>query len=78
MKASELRNFGTDELKARIAQWEMELFQSRFKRFQAEFKDTSVFAKLRQDIARGKTILREKSNAPQDKGATKAQAEKKE
>lgn len=59
MDASELRNFSTDELSARVKQWKGELFRSRFKAQAAEARDTSVVRKLRRDIARALTIMQE-------------------
>ncbi|MBI4404884.1 MAG: 50S ribosomal protein L29 [Deltaproteobacteria bacterium] len=60
METKELRQFSLDELRSRIKQWKEELFRVRFKSHSAETKDTSVFRKMRKDIARGQTILREK------------------
>jgi large subunit ribosomal protein L29 len=60
MEAKELRTLGVDELKARCRQWGEELFRARFQAQSAEAKDTSVFKKLRKDIARAQTVLTEK------------------
>lgn len=60
MEASEIRQFSVDELKGRIRQWREDLFRSKFKTQTAEARDTSILKKLRRDIARGETILREK------------------
>ncbi len=49
-----------DELKGRIRQWQTELFRARIKRRTQEFKDTSIFRKIRKDIARAKSVLNEK------------------
>lgn len=70
MKVQELNQFTVDELKARIGQWKEELFRSRFKAQSSEVRDTSVFRKLRRDVARAKTILNQKLKAPQDKATT--------
>ena len=59
MEAQELRQLKKDELETKIRQWREELFRSRFKSQTSEAKDTSVFPKLRRDIARGMTILQE-------------------
>lgn len=59
MEAQELRQLKKEELEGRIRQWREELFRSRFKSQTSEAKDTSVFPKLRRDIARGLTILQE-------------------
>lgn len=60
MEAKELRTFNVEELKTRVRQWQDELFRARFKAQTTETKDTSVFRKLKRDIARGLTILNEK------------------
>jgi large subunit ribosomal protein L29 len=62
MEAGELRNFSIEELRSRIRQWRDELFRSRFKAESSEAKDTSVFKKLKKDIARAGTVLNEKLN----------------
>lgn len=63
MDAKELRTLGVDELRARCRQWGEELFRARFQARTAEAKDTSIFKKLRKDIARAQTILNEKIKA---------------
>ncbi len=63
MEAQELRQFNVEELKSRVRQWRDELFRAKFKAQSSEAKDTSIFRKLRQDIARGETILNEKLRA---------------
>jgi len=63
MEAKELRGFNVEELKGRVKTWRDELFRAKFKAQSSEAKDTSVFKKLRKDIARGETILNEKLRA---------------
>lgn len=63
MEASELRQFSVDELNTKLKQWRDELFRSRFKAQSSETKNTSVFPKLRRDIARALTVLGEKVTA---------------
>lgn len=70
MDAAELRNFSIEELQSRIRQWRDELFRSKFKSESSEAKDTSVFKKLRRDIARANTVL----TAKQGTGAIGASA----
>ncbi len=60
MDAKELRQFGADELKGRVRTWREELFRSRFKGQTSEARDTSVYKKLKRDIARALTILNQK------------------
>lgn len=87
MEAQELRAFNVEELKGRVKQWRDELFRAKFKAQSSEAKDTSIFRKLRKDIARGETILNEKLRAlattdlkevkaPTDKVAPKAKKAK--
>lgn len=66
MEAKDLRALGADELKNKVGQWRDELFRAKFKAQSSEAKDTSVFRKLRRDIARGETILTQlrAGNAP--------------
>ena len=59
MEAQELRQMKKEELEGKLTQWREELFRSRFKSQTSEAKDTSIFLKLRRDIARGMTILNE-------------------
>ena len=63
MEAAELKNFSVEELKSRIRQWRDELFRSKFKSESSEAKDTSIFKKLRRDIARANTVLTEKAGS---------------
>jgi len=63
MEAKELRTLSVDELKTRVHQWQDELFRAKFKAQTSESKDSSIFRKLRRDIARGLTIMNEKGRA---------------
>lgn len=60
MEAKELRSFSAEELKGRVKQWQEDLFRARFKGQSAEARDTSVFKKIKRDIARAQTVLSEK------------------
>jgi len=60
MKASELRNMSLDELKGKLLDLKKELFNLRFRKVGGSVTDTSAFSKLKKDIARVMTILREK------------------
>ena len=59
MEAQDLRQLKKEEIEVKLTQWREELFRNRFKAQTSEAKDTSVFLKLRRDIARGMTILNE-------------------
>jgi large subunit ribosomal protein L29 len=59
VKANELRGRDADDLRRELEGLHRQLFELRFQ-WQAEEKpDTSVRRKLRRDIARIKTVLRE-------------------
>lgn len=60
MKAGDVRQLGIEELRGKIRQWKDEAFRTRFKAQSSETKDTSVFRKVRRNIARANTILAEK------------------
>lgn len=60
MEASELRTLTPEELKTRIRGWRDELFRARLQGHSQEMKNTSIFEKLKRDIARGNTLLTEK------------------
>lgn len=62
MEVQELRTLSVEELSGRAKQWKDDLFRARFKAFSSETKDTSVFKKLKKDIARAYTVLTEKKH----------------
>lgn len=62
MEASELRTLTHEELKTRIRGWRDELFRAKLRGHSQEMKNTSIFEKLKRDIARGCTLLTEKAN----------------
>lgn len=86
MEAKELRGFSVEDLKGRVRTWNDELFRARFKGQNSETKDTSVFRKLRRDVARALTIIGEKeagterpvkaASAPVDKPVAEAKTAK--
>jgi large subunit ribosomal protein L29 len=60
MEIKDLRSLSPSELSSRVQQWKEELFRAKFKGQSGETRDTSIFRKLRKDIARAKTVLVEK------------------
>ena len=60
MKAEEIRALPDTEIEERIAQAREELFRLRFRSATQQIEDPSLIRKLRRDIARMKTILRER------------------
>jgi large subunit ribosomal protein L29 len=60
MKARELRSLSVDELRAREKEFKDEEFKLRFKHATGQLDKTSRLGQLRRDIARVKTLIREK------------------
>jgi large subunit ribosomal protein L29 len=63
MKPSELRGLSGDELKAKEAELARELFNVRFVHASGRMENTARLKKLRRDLARVKTILRQQGQA---------------
>jgi large subunit ribosomal protein L29 len=63
MKASEIRALGTDELRRKLDQTYEELFNLRFQWASNQIEDHNRITTLRRDVARMKTILREREIA---------------
>ncbi|UFS68739.1 50S ribosomal protein L29 [Geomonas sp. RF6] len=60
MKASELRNASVEDLSAKNAELTKELFNITFQLHTGRLENTAKLSLLKKDIARVKTILREK------------------
>ncbi|MBM3239824.1 50S ribosomal protein L29 [Candidatus Poribacteria bacterium] len=60
MTAVELRTRSDDELKQTLNDLKDELFGLKFQQILGQLEDTTVLKKTRKDIARIKTVLREK------------------
>lgn len=60
MKTSEIRALTDEELQVRLDQTYQELFNLRFQFSTNQLADTSRLRQVRRDIARLKTILRER------------------
>jgi large subunit ribosomal protein L29 len=60
MKATEIRDLSVDEINARIENLQREIFQLRFRRATIEDENPILLRTIRRDIARYKTVLREK------------------
>lgn len=65
MKAAELSGLATPELEKRLDDAHRELFNLRFQRAQNKIKDTNSIKRVRHDIARIKTVLRQRQLAEQ-------------
>lgn len=71
MQASELRNLDVNEIKSKIDSTYQELFNLRFQWASGQLEDHTRLTVLRRDIARMKTILRERELAALVQGAAK-------
>jgi len=60
MKPGEMRELTTDEVTARIEQLQEELFRLRFRRATMELENPMLLRTIRRDIARLRTVLRER------------------
>lgn len=60
MKAQELRDLSVDELVAKEREFREEEFNLRFKHATGQLEKTDRLKRLRRDIARVKTIIKER------------------
>ena len=60
MKAAEIRDLTDEEIRQRIAESQEELFRLRFRSATQALDNPALLRRLRRDIARMKTILRER------------------
>ncbi|MCZ8517267.1 50S ribosomal protein L29 [Paenibacillus filicis] len=60
MKASEFRNLTTAEIEQKIAGFKEQLFNLRFQLATGQLDNPVQIQKVRKEIARAKTILRER------------------
>ena len=67
MKAHELRQLSDEELKKRIQDEEQNLANLNFQKALSQVENPMKFRHARRDIARMKTVLRERELAPKDK-----------
>jgi large subunit ribosomal protein L29 len=61
MKATELRDLDADGLRAKAGELEDELFRMRVKKAMGQLDKPVVLRTARRDLARVKTVLREKA-----------------
>ena len=62
MKAKEIRNMTTEELEAKVAELKKDLFFLRMQHATNHLDNPTKISTTRRDIARVKTVLREKQN----------------
>jgi large subunit ribosomal protein L29 len=66
MKASEIRQMKTQEIKERIDQDTEHLVTLRFQHASSQLTDTSLLTKARRDIARMQTVLKQRATSGED------------
>ncbi len=62
MKIGEVRDLGTDELKVREKDLDDQLFRLRIQKWRGQLDAAYKMKTLRRDLARVKTVLREKES----------------
>jgi large subunit ribosomal protein L29 len=62
MKIAECRDLGPDELKQRVAEIDDQLFRLRIQKSMGQLEAAHKLKSLRRDVARLKTVLREKES----------------
>lgn len=60
MKAKQIKEMTNDELVAKLAQLKEELFNLRFRHATGQLENPNVLSNVKKDIARVKTVLRER------------------
>ena len=63
MTATEIREMTADELRARVEQLQEEQFRLRFRAATVQLENPMLLRTIRRDIARIKTVLRERELA---------------
>lgn len=60
MKAEQLRELSTEELREKERETKQELFNLRFQKATGQLGNTAIIPKTKRELARIKTILRER------------------
>ena len=63
MKASEIKDLNVEELQAKAAELQQELFNLRFQLHTGHLENTARISQVRKDVARVKTVLSGKLNS---------------
>jgi large subunit ribosomal protein L29 len=62
-KSADIRDLSTDEIRDQITQKQEELFRLRFRGATQQLENPALIKNLRRDVARMRTILRERETA---------------
>jgi large subunit ribosomal protein L29 len=63
MKVAEIRDLAVDELRQRVKDYDDQLFRLRIQKSMGQLEAAYKLKALRKDLARVKTVLREKETA---------------
>lgn len=63
MKVSEIKDLSVEELQAKTAELQQELFNLKFQLHTGHLENTARVSQVRKDVARVKTVLSSKLNA---------------
>lgn len=63
MKASDIKDLTVDELNAKVAELQQEMFNLKFQMHTGHLENTAKISQLRKDVARVKTVLSSKQSA---------------
>ena len=63
MKVAEVRDLGVDELRQRVKDLDDQLFRLRIQKSMGQLEAAQKVKAMRRDLARVKTVLREKETA---------------
>ncbi len=63
MKANEIRDLAAEELREKEVSLRQELFNLRFRKATGQLGNTAMLGKVKKDLARVKTVLRELDEA---------------
>lgn len=62
MKVKEIRDMSDEQIKAKVGEWEEEIFNLRFQAKMGQLSNPLQLRYVRRDIARAKTVLNSKKN----------------
>ena len=62
MKVAEIRDLGVDELQQRVREYDDQVFRLRIQKSMGQVEAAHKLKALRRDLARVKTVLREKES----------------
>ena len=65
MKPQDIRELSDDEIRERLVELKEEQFRLRFRKATMEMENPKLLTEIRRDVARIKTILRERELAQQ-------------